>query len=240
MFRTVSESAQGALKGVQSEAPKAWRGFATNTRKAFHDVHIEAPKVFKAAGERTEKIFNDVQAGIKRTVDGVPVPKAFAETTEDLADLTRLQIGSSGIRSRCAALPLDSCFSELNDDTPAYIAWSTPISRVTLYAKWCRVCQLILSMLCRRGHDPLLISEVRDSIEPEFLPGVSLQTWVSEGYIHQDEYRPFGRNKYRYEDATQVLGPFAEDLLELAKQYSSIGIKLLTRAALGRRPQLKF
>ena len=239
IFRTVSENAQSTFKKVQIEAPKVWQGFAGGTQKAFSNVQSDAPKAFKTASERMQKVANDVNAGIKRTVSGVPIPKAFAETGEDLADLTKLSLGKPGICSRCASLPLDKCFSVDSGVEQAYIPWSTPLSRIALHAKWCRLCQLLLSMLCRREHDPLLLPEIRDFIKPEWLRGIPLHKWVSEGYIHQDEYWPFGRSEYRDEGSTQVVGPFADKLWEVAKQTRGVGIKLLARSAAGRRPQLR-
>ena len=216
--------------------PKLLKTVSENTQTAFRNVQGEAPKVFKTAAERTQAVFKDVQAGLKKTINGIPVPKPFAQTGEDLADLTKLLVGQSGVCSRCASLPLEACFSDQSGTGSAYIPWSTPLSRVALHAKWCRLCQLLLSVLCRREHDPLLLPDVRDHIQPEWLRGVPLHKWVSEGYIHQDEYWPFGRSEYRFEGSTQVVGPVGEALWEIAKRSSSVGIKVLARSAGGRRP----
>ena len=241
VLRTVSENTQNALRVVQLEAPKAWQGFAGSTQKAFSQIQKDAPKAFKNASERMQKVSNDVNTGIKRTVSGMPIPKPFAETAEDLTDLTKLSIGQAGICSRCASLPLKKCFPSpdgANGEEQAYIPWATPLSRIALHAKWCGLCQLLLSMLCRREHDPLLLPEVRDFINPEWLRGVPLSKWVAEGYIHQDEYWPFGRSECRYEGSTQMVGPFAENLWAVAKETRGVGMKLLARSAAGRRPYL--
>lgn len=240
MFRSVSETTQVGFQKVQMEAPKAFQGIADGSQKAFKNVTSQTPGAFKIASERTQKVFNDVQAGVKRTVNGIPVPSAFAQTGEDFSDLTKLQLGSKGVCSRCASLPLERCFYEPLETDEAYVPWATPLTRVALHAKWCRLCQLLLSVLCRLENDPLLLPEVRDYISPEWLRGVPLHKWVTEGYIHQDEYWPFGRSEHRDEGSTQVVGPVAEIVWAMAKRSSGIGVKVLAQTASGRRPQVRL
>lgn len=122
-----------------------------------------------------------------------------------------------------------------------YLSWATPLSRIDLHAGWCQMCKILLSMLCRDEHDPLKVPEVRNHVKQDWLRGVPLQTWVSKGYIHQDDYWPFGRSESRHEGSTQVLGPLFENLKPIAKRSSYIGVKVLTRSAVtGRAPQVKL
>ena len=215
VFRTVSEGAQTTLKTVQKETPKVVRTATAGTQKAFEDVH----------------------SGLKKV--NVPVPKPFAQTAEDVSDVMKANVGKPGVCSRCAALPLKTCFATDSEQEQAYIPWSSPLSRIAFHARWCRLCNLILSVLYKPEHDPLLVPEVRDFIKPDWLKGVPLRKWVSEGYIHQDEYWPFGRSEHRYEGPTQVVGPTAEITWAIAKNFSSVGAKALLRSSLSVRPQVR-
>ncbi|KAK1051718.1 hypothetical protein LTR74_016721 [Friedmanniomyces endolithicus] len=119
---------------------------------------------------------SDTQAGLKRTINGTPIPAAFAHTGEDLSDLAKLQMGRS---------------------------------------------------------------DIRDHITPDWLKDVPFHQWVSKGYIHQDEYWPFGRSASRYEGSTQVVGPFSEALWTAAKRFQHVGLKVLVRSAVGGRPSVQ-
>ncbi|KAK0280202.1 hypothetical protein LTR35_008353 [Friedmanniomyces endolithicus] len=182
---------------------------------------------------------SDTQAGLKRTINGTPIPAAFAHTGEGLSDLAKLQMGRSGLCSRCAALDLDTCFSKDTDTDQPYRCWASPLSRVALHAKWCVMCKLLIEMLCRAEHDPLRSAEIRNHITPDWLKDVPFHRWVSKGYIHQDEYWPFGRSASRYEGSTQVVGPLSEALWTAAKRFQHMGLKVLVRSAVGGGPSVQ-
>ena len=206
--RTVSDSTQHAFGSVQKQAPKAFQGVSkgaqkafvdvqTGTQKAFVDVQTGTQKAFQTPAwestvKGTQKVFRDVQAGIKRTVNGISVPKAFAQTSEDFSDLTKLAAGKPGICSRCATMPVDACFRAPDEIQEDYLSWASPLSRIALHASWCRVCHIILAMLCREENDPLSNPEVNAHIKPDWLRGMPLRQWVNEGYLNQDAYWPFG------------------------------------------------
>ena len=84
-------------------------------------------------------------------------------------------------------------------------------------------------MLCRSKHDPLLSPEINDHIQPERLRGKSLSEWVTEGYIHQGHYWPFGRSEVRHEGETQVVGPFADTLWDVCRQSSIRALSYIAR-----------
>ncbi|TKA29072.1 hypothetical protein B0A54_16182 [Friedmanniomyces endolithicus] len=239
-FRTLSDNAQKAVKNVQDDAPKLFQNVSEGAHKTFGTLQREAPKVFRGAAQGTQKAMSDAQAGLKRTINGIPVPAAFAHTGEDLSDLAKLQMGRPGLCSRCAALDLDTCFTKDTDTDQPYRCWASPLSRVALHAKWCVMCKLLIEMLCRAEHDPLRSAEIRDHITPEWLRDVPFHQWLSKGYIHQDEYWPFGRSASRYEGSTQVVGPFSEALWTAAKRFQHVGLRVLVRSAVGGRPSVEM
>ncbi|KAK1081767.1 hypothetical protein LTR33_004416 [Friedmanniomyces endolithicus] len=238
-FRTLSDNAQKAVKNVQDDAPKLFQNVSEGAQKTFGTLQREAPKIIMGAAQGTQKAMSDAQAGLKRTINGIPVPAAFAHTGEDLSDLAKLQMGRPGLCSRCAALDLGTCFSKDTDSDQPYRCWASPLSRAALHAKWCVMCKLLVEMLCRAEHDPLRSAEIRDHITPDWLQSVPFHQWVSKGYIHQDEYWPFGRSASRYEGSTQVVGPFSEALWTAAKRFQHVGLRVLVRSAVGGRPSVQ-
>ena len=221
-------------------SPKVFQDVAEGAQKAYGHMQRKVPKAFKGAAGGTQRVLADFQGGLKRTINGISVPKPLAQTAEDISDLSMLQLGKPSICSRCATLNLAACFEKEAAGGGAYKSWSSPLSRIALHAPWCTMCKLLLAMLCREQHDPMSSEDVQKHIQQDWLRGVPFHKWVSEGYIHQDEYWPFGRSEDRHEGPTQVVGPFGEYLSELAKRSSSLGLKLLISSAAGRRPQLRL
>ncbi|KAK0834997.1 hypothetical protein LTR73_001289 [Friedmanniomyces endolithicus] len=240
IFRTFADNAQKAVANVQSDAPKLFQNVSQGAQNTFDTLQRETPKAFMGAAQGTQKVMSNAQAGLKRTINGIPIPAAFAHTGEDLSDLAKLQMGRPSLCSRCAALDLDTCFNKDTDMDQPYRCWASPLSRVALHAKWCVMCKLLIEMLCRAEHDPLRSAEIRDHITPEWLRDVPFHQWLSKGYIHQDEYWPFGRSASRYEGSTQVVGPFSEALWTAAKRFQHVGLRVLVRSAVGGRPSVEM
>ncbi|TKA60394.1 hypothetical protein B0A55_12507 [Friedmanniomyces simplex] len=238
VFQSIADGAQKVAKNVQTETPKMFQDVSGGAQKTFGALQRDAPKAFLGAAQGTQRVVSEVQAGFKRTINGIPVPAPFAQTGEDLSDLAKLQMGRAGLCSRCAALDLGTCFDKSTDMDQPYRCWASPLSRVALHAKWCLMCKLLVEMLCRKEHDPLRSAEIRDHIKPDWLKSVPFHKWISEGYIHQDEYWPFGRSASRYEGSTQVVGPFSDALWTATKRLRPVGLRILTRAAVGGRPSV--
>ncbi|TKA74818.1 hypothetical protein B0A55_05936 [Friedmanniomyces simplex] len=238
VFQSIADGAQKVAQSVQTETPKMFQDVSGGAQKTFGALQRDAPKAFLGAAQGTQRVVSEVQAGFKRTINGIPVPAPFAQTGEDLSDLAKLQMGRAGLCSRCAALDVATCFDRGADTDQPYRCWASPLSRVALHAKWCLMCKLLVEMLCRKEHDPLRSAEIRDHIKPDWLKSVPFHKWISEGYIHQDEYWPFGRSASRYEGSTQVVGPFSDALWTATKRLRPVGLRVLTRAAVGGRPSV--
>lgn len=159
-WQSMSRGTLTAAKNVQSQAPKTFRDIANGATKALTTAQSEMSK--------------DLGTGltaVRGFVDGISVPGPLRRTGEDLADLTKLTLRKSDICSNCASLPLKLPFEDSLGTEPLPL-WTTPLARVLLHRRWCRVCQFFLSMLCRPENDPLRSGEVQRHIEPEKLRGL--------------------------------------------------------------------
>ena len=151
VLRTVSDSTQQAFGNVQKQAPKAFQGVTKGAQKTFVNVQTGTQKAFQTPAwestvKGTQRIIKDVHSGIRRTINGIPVPQVFAQTAEDFSDLAGLAAGKPGICSRCATMPVGACFRTSGEVQEEYLSWASPLSRIALHAKWCTLCHILLSM----------------------------------------------------------------------------------------------
>ena len=79
--------------------------------------------------------------------------QAFANTKADFEDILNKLSGDPGLCSKCKTLQAEVTISRESQ-------WATPLSRIIYHADWCRMCGLILGMLCRPEFDPLRHPEV--------------------------------------------------------------------------------
>ena len=93
------------------------------------------------------------------------------------------------------------------------------------HAEWCRVCKLLLEMLCETQHDPLRHPAVKREIQP-VLKGMSMRDWTAKGWKFTDENWPFGHGEQRYEGATYILGPLGVSTASLIKEFTYLAIQV--------------
>ena len=71
------------------------------------------------------------------------------------------------------------------------LEWATPLSRIIYHSDWCRVCQLLLDMLCEPGNDPFQHPAVAPHVQKD-LEGYNMRDLISAGWAYTDLYWPFG------------------------------------------------
>ena len=97
------------------------------------------------------------RVGAKNALDNIVVPKVFINTKDDFTDAAAKVTGKDGLCSKCQELSndIDQIRKKL-DDSKKDFEWATPLSRIIYHADWCRICRLLLNMLCEPANDPLL------------------------------------------------------------------------------------
>ena len=161
---------------------------------------------------------------------------------QDMQDLTGKTMGLSDLCTRCSELPVSACWEDEARVTSEVLNWSTPLARVIYHAEWCRLCKLLLMMLCRPEHDPLKHPEVERYLQPE-LQNMTMKEWVDQGWAFTDKHWPFGRSSTRQEGATLFLGPLAQGskqiLLTPEKRHAAVTLasSLVSVAANKPRPK---
>lgn len=163
----------------------------------------------------------DMGVGAKKLLDKTKIPTVFMATHNDLADITSKMNGAEGLCKKCQTLPVHLYLSNPSkqkiESLGSEAQWATPLSRILYHADWCRVCRLLLDMLCLPTNDPLQHSTVSPHLQPE-LAGWTMRDWVSKGWKFNDEQWPFGHGDKRYEGATYVLGPGSEAVAAVLKR----------------------
>ncbi|KAJ5660200.1 hypothetical protein N7507_006651 [Penicillium longicatenatum] len=135
---------------------------------------VTLPPGFPQANENVRNAFKDL-------VSKVRPPTAFAETKDDFDDLFRKSLGRKDLCSKCRSLPVEKCDGNpLGEADENEVHWATPLSRIIFHADWCRMCQLLLSMLVRPEFDPFKHPEVAPYLQ-ENLQGTSMSQWVQKG-----------------------------------------------------------
>ncbi|MCJ1387786.1 hypothetical protein MMC18_000629 [Xylographa bjoerkii] len=153
-----------------------------------------------------------VRVGAKTVLDNTGVSKVFMETQDDFSDAAAKLKGKDGLCSKCQALPVDLYLSNQAVGTSeTELEWATPLSRIIYHADWCRVCRLLLNMLCDSGNDPLKHSAVAPYVQPE-INGWTMRNWIMAGWEFTDEHWPFGHGEKRHEGASYLLGPSGQTL----------------------------
>jgi hypothetical protein len=181
----------------------------------------------------------NIPSHVKETVDKVEVPKAFQKTHDDVADLTARVAaqykGDTGICTKCRQLPVDLLVSNSSTNEERKLNWSSPLSRIIYHAEWCKVCSLLLTMLCEPHNDPLEHISVKSHVQPE-LAGLTMKEWVSKGWKYTDENWPFGQGQKRHEGASHVLGPVGDTLGVILQRAMRLSLTVAARTQAGRTP----
>ena len=147
------------------------------------------------------------RAGAKNALDKTPMPKVFMNTKDDLTDAAAKVTGKDGLCSKCQALSTDIDQNhKQSDGSIKDFEWATPLSRIIYHADWCRICRLLLNMLCEPANDPLLHPGVAPYVQPE-IKGATMKEWTQNGWEYTDSHWPFGHGDKRHDGATYVLGP---------------------------------
>ena len=147
------------------------------------------------------------RVGAKNALDNSAVSKAFMQTKDDFTDAAAKVTGKDGLCSKCQELSNDLGQIRQNPESSTKgLEWATPLSRIVYHADWCRICRLLLNMLCEPANDPLLHPEVAPYVQPE-IKGATMKKWTEAGWDYTDSYWPFGHGDKRHVGATYVLGP---------------------------------
>ena len=191
-----------------------------------------APKAFDQATGTIRDGALKVKVGADGWLEKLGIPRVFAETKEDVQDIQANYAGKSGLCSKCRSFPAHLCFPGAFDCTSPEVFWATPLPRVIYHANWCRLCHLLIQMLCRRENDPLKHPAVANSLLPE-LRDMAFEEWVGKGWYYTDLHWPFGYGDERHEGATRVLGDVGSVVSEGSKEAFSWGIQLAGMVAIG-------
>jgi hypothetical protein len=217
------ESIQKQTKSLSPEEVGRKLTESFNPLVSFAKTNVEKTVLAaKPALATAGRGFESVQSSVKSTIDKTGVPKAFQRTQDDFADLTSrvavLYNGDTSICSKCQKLPVDLLLSGSQPDvSQCELNWASPLSRIIYHAEWCKMCQLLLDMLCLPIHDPMRQPAVASHVQPE-LTGLTMQEWVSKGWKYTDENWPFGHGNQRHEGASYVLGPAGDTLGKALKR----------------------
>ena len=147
------------------------------------------------------------RVGAKNAFDNTAVSKVFMKTKDDFTDAASKVSGKDGLCSKCQELSND--FAQIHkrsDGSKKDFEWATPLSRIIYHADWCRICRLLLNMLCEPANDPLLHPGVAPYVQPE-IKGATMKKWTEAGWEYTDSHWPFGHGDKRHVGATYVLGP---------------------------------
>ena len=179
---------------------------------------IDAKHNLEHVGQMTKPVVAGAGRGLewtrvsaKNALDHTAVPKVFMDTKDDFTDAAAKVTGKDGLCSKCQELSDDIDRIHKLDGSKEDFEWATPLSRIIYHADWCRICQLLLNMLCEPANDPLLHAGVAPYVQPE-IKGATMKNWTEAGWQYTDSHWPFGHGDKRHVGATYVLGPGGQAL----------------------------
>ncbi|KAH8892717.1 HET-domain-containing protein [Thozetella sp. PMI_491] len=186
-----SSPASFILGAIRGSAEKTGAAFAV-AGAAVQKGAISTAGVLKDGWDHTSNAVGETSVGVLLThVQG------------DIRDTGRKLSQKDSLCEQCARFPVSACW--VGGSGAETLEWSTPLMRVVGNSGWCRLCQLLLEMLCRPGNDPLDHPEVRRHA-PEAIQNYSMKTWASMGPGFVDETWPFGRCEEPDDNSTYVFG----------------------------------
>ena len=179
-------------------------------------------KISQAIGQMTKPVVAGAghglewtRVGAKNALDNSAVPNIFMKTMDDITDVAAKAIGKHGLCSNCQGLSndIDQMHKQFDGSKKGF-EWTTPLSRIIYHADWCRICRLLLNMLCEPANDPLLHPVVAPYVQPE-IKGATMKEWTEHGWKYTDSHWPFGHGDKRYVGATYVLGPGGQAMKDM-------------------------
>ena len=149
----------------------------SGTKENLDKVVLVAKPVVAEVGRG----LNEVRIRAQTVLDKTGVSKFFGETQDDLAHAVAKYTGKEGLCSKCQSLSTDLCLSsQATDNLGPELEWATPLSRILYNNDWCRVCHLLLNMLCEPGNDPLTHPAVAPYVQGE-ISGWMMREWITAG-----------------------------------------------------------
>jgi hypothetical protein len=136
---------------IQREATNTFDQFKETLNRVGTGVRQGATDVVNQVGDSATSWFGD----------------GFTDIRHDVQDLTDRTGGRNGLCSRCSQLEVSASWKDESQVSAENIQWTTPLARVIYHSSWCRMCRLLLSMLCRPEHDPFSHPEIEKSLQPE-------------------------------------------------------------------------
>ncbi|MCJ1416988.1 hypothetical protein MMC32_003327 [Xylographa parallela] len=199
----------------------------------------KAVLVAKPAVVEVGRGLDGVRVGAQTVLEKTGVSKVFGETQDDLSDAGAKLTGKDGLCSKCQTLPADLCLLDhaIVTSRPEP-EWATPLSRIIYHADWCRVCRLLLNMLCESGNDPLKHTAVAPYVQDE-ISGWTMREWIMAGWEFTDEHWPFGHGKQRSEGASYLLGPSGQTLGVIVGRAGRLAASYGVRTAINPRRTFK-
>lgn len=221
VFKNSFDDVQQLIKKPPSKPPKPgekkWK-----ISQTMDSLFIDAKHNLDQVGQITKPVVAGAgrglewtRVGAKMALDNSTVPKVFMNTKDDFTDAAAKLSGKDGLCSKCQALSndIDQVHKQL-DGSKKDFEWATPLSRIIYHADWCRICQLLLNMLCEPAKDPLLHPGVAPYVQPE-IKGATMKEWAEHGWEYTDSHWPFGHGDKRHVGATYVLGPGGQAIKDI-------------------------
>lgn len=212
-FQRAGQNIKSAHSNAQSILETSGAAKVANQTSIFITQTGEnVVKTFKETGTgilqgttTTVNLVGEQLGGVSQTL----APLLPTPIKQDIQDLTGKAMGFRDLCTRCSELPVSACWEDEARVPSEVLNWSTPLARVIYHAEWCRLCKLLLMMLCRPEHDPLKHPEVERYLQAE-LQNMTMKEWVDRGWAFTDKNWPFGRSSTRQEGATLFLGPLGQ------------------------------
>ena len=203
-------------------------------KENFDKAVVVAKPVAREIGRGANRGFDEMRNRTQTVLDKSGVSKMFMKTQDDIADCAMKLKCSDGLCSKCRVLPASLKLSnEAKEALAADLEWATPLSRVIYHADWCRICRLLLEVLCEPSNDPLQHSAVAPNVQPE-LSGLTFRDWVAMGWEFTDQHWPFGHGAKRHEGATYILGPGGQTIERILTRGARVFVDYSSRRAVNR------
>ena len=216
--RNFFNDVQRFIKGPPPKPPKPGEN-RWKISQTMDSLLIDAKHNLEQVGQMTKPVVAGAgrglewtRVGAKNALDNTAVPKVFMKTKDDFMDAAAKVTGKDGLCSKCQELSNDiDQIHKKFDASKKDFEWATPLSRIIYHADWCRMCGLLLNMLCESANDPLLHPGVAPYVQPE-IKGATMKNWTEAGWEYTDSHWPFGHGDKRHVGATYVLGPGGQAL----------------------------
>ena len=249
-FKQATDDFGGAVNSAGQGLRTAWADVGTLwTKSGVTELPVRTGKALAPAGAVVKQGATQsfgfakdtatragvvIAKGTSNIVRKAGIDEDLANIRSDVTDSAGLVSGREGLCSKCSELDLSVSWKDEAEVSEDQVHWDTPLARVIYHAEWCRVCRLLLLMLCRPEHDPLTHPEVATYVQPE-LQGLSMNEWVGKGWKFTDRHWPFGRTRDRQDGATLFFGPLRQEFVTvLADRRSQQAVYTISKIVAGR------